>query len=528
MKVCVKILIADDDEEVSNIIARCLLKRYKNIKVETVANGQEAVCSIQKNIPNILISDICMPILNGLELAKFIREKNLDTKIILLSGYNKFEYAQEAIKYGISNYILKPCIEEELYEALDKILKELDINQKLKEEKEHLELNLKISQQILVEKLLEQLIDGRIFSQSERLSLEQIFPFRAKYYCVTNIFFDYEISLEKDLVQHLNNEKFTIFSLHKKEKIYTLIWASNLRDVQKNQCYIQCALEQILTYSMRVRSCKAYATIGNLVTSYEKIGESWRQAIILQLIKNSDKNKNIISYKQLNIPITHLDKHKIDEVKNSIVSAILMGNCQIAEQALEKLLKIYLPIALTQVQDFYLLIGDIVYTVLNELKKNEAIYAQIIGLFESFLENQKYSVNKETLKTMIQLCCELVCENTEESNAKKIVEAIKSYIKDNLNNETLDLKAVSKQVMFSTSYVKQVFRKETGEAFKNYVIRLRLEKAEDLLKNSHYNIGEIAELCGYQNQRYFSSSFKLRFGISPSKYRQQKHLKMDM
>lgn len=75
--------------------------------------------------------------------------------------------------------------------------------------------------------------------------------------------------------------------------------------------------------------------------------------------------------------------------------------------------------------------------------------------------------------------------------------------------------------MFSESYVKQVFRRETGEAFKDYVIRLRLEKARELLEKSSMSIREISEMCGYKNQRYFASSFKLHYGISPSEFREK-------
>lgn len=261
-------------------------------------------------------------------------------------------------------------------------------------------------------------------------------------------------------------------------------------------------------------------SVGDIVKNYQEIGKSWKQALNMQTFCGEGGDLIYIFNERKKIQ-GKPDIGKVDDIKKNIVFATLMGNQDMAEKYLRELAIGYSKVSVDQALFFQITVGEIVYDILEELKQNINTRTAVMSIYQNFMDEQKSGIGYPQLHDFIRECCSVIEKSHNTGNAKKIVETIKKYIKNNLQDEELDLRKVSEQVMFSESYVKQVFRRETGEAFKDYVIRLRLEKARELLEKSSMSIREISEMCGYKNQRYFASSFKLHYGISPSEFREK-------
>ena len=133
----------------------------------------------------------------------------------------------------------------------------------------------------------------------------------------------------------------------------------------------------------------------------------------------------------------------------------------------------------------------------------------------------------QMLASYIEKCCRVVRENSEETKAEAVVKRLKQIMENDLHKTELDLEAVAAKVHFSPSYVRQIFKQYTGECFGEYLIRKRMERAGRLLQKTSMKIQEVADQCGYENQRYFASSFKKFYGCTPTEFKlavEEEHL----
>lgn len=530
------ILIADDENTTVEILSKKIKKHYEeNINLSLANNGLEVIEKIKKQVPDILITDICMPIKSGLEVVKYIRRENLSIKILLISGYDEFEYAREAISLGVSNYILKPFLMEEIYQNIDRIIGELDNENQIVLNMEKLKNNTQKFQERAVQAILDDLLEGKAISEKDRKNCDGLFSFSAHCYCSGSIRVEENRlvkeaagenskSVLEELLSVVSEELFTpkvkFYIIRKKETLYGMIWTSCLEDETKVRFYIKRGIEHLTNSMKKYTGMFISVSVGDIVKNYQEIGKSWKQALNMQTFCGEGGDLIYIFNERKKFQ-GKPDIGKVDDIKKNIVFATLMGNQDMAEKYLRELAIGYSKVSVDQALFFQITVGEIVYDILEELKQNINTRTAVMSIYQNFMDEQKSGIGYPQLHDFIRECCSVIEKSHNTGNAKKIVETIKKYIKNNLQDEELDLRKVSEQVMFSESYVKQVFRRETGEAFKDYVIRLRLEKARELLEKSSMSIREISEMCGYKNQRYFASSFKLHYGISPSEFREK-------
>lgn len=530
------ILIADDENTTVEILSKKIKKHYEeNINLSLANNGLEVIEKIKKQVPDILITDICMPIKSGLEVVKYIRRENLSIKILLISGYDEFEYAREAISLGVSNYILKPFLMEEIYQNIDRIIGELDNENQIVLNMEKLKNNTQKFQERAVQAILDDLLEGKAISEKDRKNCDGLFSFSAHCYCSGSIRVEENRlvkeaagenskSVLEELLSVVSEELFTpkvkFYIIRKKETLYGMIWTSCLEDETKVRFYIKRGIEHLTNSMKKYTGMFISVSVGDIVKNYQEIGKSWKQALNMQTFCGEGGDLIYIFNERKKIQ-GKPDIGKVDDIKKNIVFATLMGNQDMAEKYLRELAIGYSKVSVDQALFFQITVGEIVYDILEELKQNINTRTAVMSIYQNFMDEQKSGIGYPQLHDFIRECCSVIEKSHNTGNAKKIVETIKKYIKNNLQDEELDLRKVSEQVMFSESYVKQVFRRETGEAFKDYVIRLRLEKSRELLEKSSMSIREISEMCGYKNQRYFASSFKLHYGISPSEFREK-------
>lgn len=407
-------------------------------------NGEDGLKEILSMDIDLVITDIMMPKMTGLELIENLINSNYQTNFIVLSAFQEFEYAKKAISMGAQNYILKPIDTEELEKSI------ISIKSKLKEKENR-------NKDKDIHKVL------------------KVIPDMKKYlYCIENkskAVFIIDGKFNDEYIEELTNIKNQIIDL-----IDDIVYIS-LGQVIKDLEYINTSYES-------AEDISEYKII------YPNI--SWIKEYKEKNNKNIDIDIDFEDLKSLLINKDFANASLYIESKFNKLKEDDLNPKKIKAKALEVFLN--------------------VYNYINESKlmKNLSIY----------LEN---AINKNTIDE-IQL--ELInmikfmqtkLENTQESISPVIIKLL-DHIEKNYQKD-LNLKEISDSLNINSIYLGQLFQKEIGILFSDYINNFRINKAKDLLVNTSLKASEIGELVGYSNKNYFYRKFKSIVGITPSEWR---------
>lgn len=501
-----KVMLVDDEKLILQGILSILEWDKLDLKVVHLAeNGLEALEKFKKEPVDVVITDINMPSLTGLELLKELKEINTKVKFIILSGYDDFSYAKTAIKYGVENYILKPINEEELEEAL------IEIRDKLYEYKK--------KEESIFDKnrVLMRFLEGNL-SKEDLEEFEEILniSFNDKHYIASNIL------IKKKEWKQVND----IINVIKDNTTegYELIFKFNGDVILINSWSREESKEDIINYYEKI-NCKLkesikeeiFIAIGDTVDELEKIKESYF---------SSNEIKKYVLTKGYGVCISKEDIIEIKEEARNFSKEI------------ENLNKLILEKDTQMIQDY-------IENTFNDEKLNpENIYdlsIKILLLIDEISEEFKYGKNHigdNLSNVIIELCNESDRENikifllsniyelTKVMNLNNIkyspvVQQIVNYVNSNYYEE-LSLKTLSQKYNINSSYLGQIFNKEIGYSFSEYMNKIKNMKAKELILTTNMKINDIAKEVGYFDTSYFYRKFKKYYGVSPSTLREIK------
>lgn len=523
-----KIMLVDDEEEVRKAIINKMNWEENGFTVVGDAeNGQDALEKVEILYPDVIITDIKMPYMDGLELTEKIRVKYPSIKVIIFSGFDDFSYAKEAIRLGVTEYILKPVNVDELTGILKKVKNKLDEEVKSARDIDLIRSRYNDSLPVLREQFLNNLIMGGEYSKEEierRLNEYGIdFSEKGKFaVCVIDINFDSikeGLLKEKKLVptyikkfveERLSlNYKNIIFNSFKGEPVIIVVRGGKvhltdiLRDICKN---VKITLGVEITIGIGSES-----TLSEISTSYKQAVD----AIGYKMIAGTGVIC-IQDVEPVNTGILRLDEKE----EGDLISSIKFGDKKMIFDVVDFLLKKpeKIKVHSRQYQAYML-----------------SILTRIIDLMQQYemgSEGFDYIdiVNKIKDKTEFKDWLLKVCENINieikekrETTSKQIIERAKELLLENFQNPDLSLDMVCKTLHLSPAYFSMLFKKETGQTYINYLTDIRLNKAVELLNTTEDKTYMIAEKVGYPEQNYFSYVFKKKFGVSPTKFRTKKN-----
>lgn len=528
-----RVLIVDDEFRIGMLIRKLI--KWEEIGLEcvnVVDNGEAAYNIILSEKPDIVITDIKMPKVNGLDLIRMIKEKDEPVKFIVISGYKEFEYAHKALQYGVSDYLLKPIKEEELNKVLKRIQEEL-IKSHLKQDKEgKIERAITTSVQIIKSNLLNNIIEQTDALSVDEMQEEYNLEFDAAAYRGITIKLDYSdyeksdrrqdrITVEKLLTIIEKNFEGTVKEQLICEKdnlnIYCLI-NYDLTDSKQVNNVINRILIEIQEYLLGLEQYKVTIGIGLEKTGVGEIRFSIQEAYQavqnrikagtgrliyaerLQFIPRTEMQKYLIKYKeQLRMSIETLSKELFENVINQIY-----GEFQFEENT-----------------DFALC-----YDVANEIID---LYFETISVknekedkLKQFLKNACCHCN--TIGNLKGLLKKYLSEDMEarlkilETESVKPIRQAKQYIEEHYN-EKIVLEDIAHIVDLNPVYFSVLFKKETGFNFTTYLVNIRMETAKQMIRTSNKTIAAIADEVGYKDTRYFSQIFTKTVGVKPALYR---------
>ena len=527
----VTVLVADDEQATCKSLVRNVEWEKLQLRlIACVSNGQEAIKYLEDTPPDILITDISMPIMSGLELAKYIYERKLPVKVILLSGYQEFEYAQQGIRYNVSNYMLKPCEKQQINEALKELAESCICEKKELLEKQYFETFLDNCKPQLCEKLWLDLLHGNITNEE---SLTQ-----------KCLFLDIDTGLEYYvIVIEVDNIKENFESLEERQKIYVALHLSESFTAllsTKEQTVVlsltegryvalvpQCATEDIVSVCNSVRE-SFYSYTGLSAT----FGIGGSAVALLQLRKAYEKAKETLLYKYLvgkNSVICHEDittitaheTHLIDtiSVQTQIVRAVRSGDLEMIQGLCGEWFDILENCNPTLVKSLIVqFVGNLSVELLGagisltELFGDENLIIEKVLRFDTIFDVKLW------LKQILEYICSYIGEKNQKSTALLVRKATQFIDKHYAENINVDV--VAKHVCLSSGYLMTIFKKEMGVSIISYLTEKRMNVAKELLLESEYKIYKIAGMVGYSNATFFSSTFRNHVGMSPKRFKE--------
>jgi len=487
-------------------------------------DGEIALPILLSVQPDVLITDIKMPFMDGLQLCKIIRERLPQAKVIILSGHDEFEYAQEAIHLGVTEYLLKPVTVQDLNNVLRKIVAQLEKEKKDQENIHKLQAKLEENRTVLKENLLLKLAIGAVpsaeaFEQSQQIGLDLF----ARDYLVIVIRIEPCNSSESsdsakikrihNIISKLVENNPDVFLLLKDIEEVVLIMKGNTPeylDEEKN-----FLLEQF-QHQVEGTDCKLTIGIGTSKKRIADISQSFGEALVC--IQNQVNQR-------LADPESGADKAELLKVDKSAVEDYLKcGVKKDFDDFFEAFIRPLVDSAFkSSIIKSYILM-DIVLTTARFVKELGGDIDQIVpGL--NHIENILANINtvdqiREQVE-MILVSGLMFRDSRTYPQRAGILQKAKEYIDQHYMDPEMSLNRVAAYVNHSPSHFSAIFSHGTCKTFKEYLTDLRIKKAKELLRTTNLRSSEISYQIGYGDPHYFSFIFRKNTGLTPTEFRSQ-------
>lgn len=528
-----KLLIADDEKTICSLIARLLDWNELGFEIIGMAyTGLDAFEIIKEQQPDVIISDIRMPGYDGIELIKKTKEAQIDAEFVMISGFKQFEYAQNAMKYGVKYYLLKPIEEDKLLEIAQEI-KESILNKRAHDTYEYnLRLEIKETKDKMKKKFLTSMIWGENEKNADRDSINREYSTRFEEGVFQAAFVKIDTDGEEEesigsIVKEL--EKYThILEKVCKEHITTdmnsgIITLFNYKIEQEAlvKKKIEELYENIKRYVDKFKGFSVVIGVGQKMNNFSESSACLKTAVDAIKYRIRVTDIGIIYLEDYKFAPYNIETIVTEGKKQNYLSKIVSGDIRGAQECLASTLRM---IKYSQADYSPLLVFDVLTSYVNLLTDycGQHLYGHE---YEQSLK--KWNLRVDNIKRERQLIVETenlikeILEYIEEEKKQKDIKPIrmvKEYIEKNYMQE-ISLNQLAEMVDMNASYLSSVFKKETGMAYSEYLIQCRIKQASRLLVETDLSIREIAYQSGYQDARYFSKQFSKQVGLKPSEYR---------
>ena len=535
-----RILLVDDE-----ILVRDAIKEnidWKGLGCELAGiceNGQQAAEFVKQHPVDIVLTDILMPYMDGMELSHFLHDNYPDIVIVIFSGFGEFEYAKKAIQYNVSEYLLKPVTAVELTEVINKMKEKVDQRRKEKIKMERLTKaseNYRKNAQMIRSKAIEAVVNCTVDTKTGIEQLAGMGIELTESSCRVAIF---DIDIYSDIYQVDTVKRqesalmaFVLYNISdeivRREQagiayqeggnhvciLFQEKWGRNLNDRIKEICReIQQKMQEVMGISVSVGIGKWVRNPEKLIISHEQAEKAIQYRYLL--------GENLLLDMEERIPEQNIS---LTPYLEKLADAVKIGRQEDVEAALQET-------------------EDAVRDAMVEKSRACMYLQQIVRTMDSVCEDVALDMKKilsgrdELLRQVTEQksfdrACGIVREyvlkifkmltDMNSSSGQRQARLAMDYIQKNYMDPDLSLNDICSYLNISTSYFSTIFKEMTGETFTEVLIRTRMEKAKELLENTTMKNYEIAEKVGFSDPHYFGISFKKMTGTTPTEYAREK------
>lgn len=513
-----KILIVDDEKMIRMGMKNAIDWMKIGIdEVFTAASGNEALEILKKEEPQIMVTDIQMTEMTGLELIKAAREVVPELRVIVLTGFDNFEYARQSLRLQVQDFFLKPIDEDDLSDAIEKQLKEIE---KLKDEEKE-QARLWRSQgsvaQMRLEQCMRNLVHEKNNKEMQLYILQKDFRFDIKQKMSL-------ILLEQGMYAESRDDgKFRAMSV--KNVCMSMIDSRNMGITFTDEdgtiaivCFEKDDGDSVLEKTEELSDvlkdefeCKPKITVGSTVQGFENLVISYNDARYLLEHERENIQDIIQTMGAQNKKKMFWDIYS--ELRNIMISNI--GNTALVMKAFN---------TFSKATESYNLSPTIVRRCCFEIASSLSFaYMEDSG---EMSDGKLDALSKSLASAGREEACEITrmfidqIPGNEEENVHYIISNAKHYIDEHLA-EDISVSSIATNLYITPNYFSRLFKRITGEGCNEYIVRKRIEKARSLLETTSIKTGKIAMMVGYRDTNYFSLAFKKHTGKSPTKYREE-------
>ncbi len=531
-----KVFFADDEIIVRDGIRSCLADQPGFTLAGEAQDGEMALSMIHEIKPDILITDIKMPFMNGLELCRIVRKIQPWIRIIILSGHDEFEYAKQAISIGIDDYLLKPFTAEELIEALKKAGARIEAETRKEADIAKLKAQVESQAEITKDRFLSDFARGHIplsdFLQgAETYGLEVLSRFYTMLLIKTEqngkTFGETELFSIKSFVKNLfeedsgrSSDTSALAFLSAKDELCLMVKTSTKEGAEEAVFAVTDAVKhQLLKQGIKA----AGIGIGHTVERLASLSESFNEASkALQMAVQNGGGKLIsavdLQSENAETLLNLSGGEFVDKLKYALVEEIdqliarqieLLGNNPFQFTVMGSYLIIELISACSRIIEQ---LGGKVEDVCPEMLTSNFVSGAVKSV-DDFSRQSRFMLNK-VLRYR---------DSKMNSRYGDMIMKAKRYIDENYNDQDICLRLVAEAVAVSPNHFSAVFSQECGQSFIEYLTAVRIEHAKTLLAQSEMKSTDIAYEVGFNDPHYFSFIFKKNTGLSPKEYRSTMH-----
>lgn len=502
------------------------------------SDGELAYPMIIKEKPDILITDIRMPFMDGLELCKLVKKELPNIKILILSGYDEFDYAKEAIRLGVTEYLLKPISSGKLLEALN------GVSESIRREKEDKDLVRKYMEEMREntehekQKFFEQMIAGNL-SMADALETGEKYEMNLSARMYNLLLFRFTLGEENRKSGELLGEaEYAIEKLTERlEYVFEfqrgvegwafLLMADNEEQMSERVKELSKDLEEI----MKNYSTIAYfGGIGQPVARLRELDESFREAERALAARFTMELNQIISVEDIRMAqnVDTLDDIEITsfgeiEKTRTMLEKFLNNG---AEDEIDEFVDVYINELseenLKSVLMRQYIIMDAYIVMMSFCEKFEGIEGEMQAQSEELKNSMKTIQTLEEIKNYIRMLLKKIIGVRDTISGRRysdIIEIAKDQIRKTYMSDEISLNTIAAEVGMSPSYFSSIFSKEMGKTFVEYLTEIRMDRAKELLMCSSMKTSEIGYEVGYKDPHYFSYIFKKTQNCTPKEFR---------
>lgn len=529
-----RIMLVDDEEEVRKAMIRKMDWEQLGFTVAGDAeNGEDALEKLEQLEPDVIMTDIRMPYMDGLTFIARVREQYPFIKILIFSGYDDFEYAKQAIKLNVTEYILKPVNGEELAEILKRVRISLDEEIEQRRNINALQESYLGSLPILRELFLNDLV-GHTAAVSEvtpKLREYGIDILDARKWLTAVIYLEHmdqtedrvlskhqeliPISVRRLVEDHL--KLYCRFAVFNSAEGITVIAAV---DEGHTETGLINLLGDICKESRRLLEVVITIGVGSSCDTLQEISRSYQTAV------------DALGYREIvgggraiyigDVEPVNRGKLQLDaKGEGELTTAIKFGTRELIGEVLRSLTA-RMDDAKVHANQYQVYMLSIVNCLIRLMQQYDLNIGEMFDSEERYADMMKGICRKEVFaEELIPVACRVneALNRERDNTTRKVILEAKAYIQENYGDPELSVDMLCRHLHMSPAYFSTVFKKETGQTYVNYLTEVRLQKAEELLAETDDRTYEIAQKVGYQEQNYFSYVFKKRYGVSPTKFR---------
>jgi two-component system, response regulator YesN len=530
-----KVMLVDDERPVIEMLKGLVDWESLGFEVCGEAGDGEEACELERGLrPDLVIADINMPYMSGLELASRLRRGELSPRVVMLTGYGEFEYARAAVNAGVFYYMMKPVDREELERVLAKAAGEIARERDRDSGVRDLRAKAEASERLLRDRYLSDLVTGRsgdsgkeaksklagygIAFASERFTVAVVELDRLSELCLSEEARWRAVEGVMDAVRrsfHVPGS-FVVFpdASHR-----AVIVASEPARTDRRATSYSIACKKVRMELEELEGRSVTIGYGSCHAGFESLYSSWSEAMSALRYKFLLGSSRVLAFDSIELS-DQRELYCSEGTRTEILSRLRAGDLPGIEALVREL---FSPTRLRSASPEYaqMVCAELVLAGVSFLSESEIRASEVLGADVQPMEEFRKAETLDEAELWVLRFYAAAIDRQRRSRvpaSDRIVERAAKLIEASLDNPELGVTMVAREIHVNEDYLSSLFKRRHGLPLVKYIARRRMEKARDLMDGGASNMAYVAEAVGFEDQNYFGKCFKKHFGVAPSVY----------